>query len=295
MATELGFDACGVAKAEPLTDEMSHFDAWLSKRYNAGMGYMNNYKDIRSNPALLLENAKSVIVTLTNYYPSELQRKDAPQIAKYAYGKDYHKVLRKRHQALLSKIQEKTDCNGRIFVDSAPILERTWAEKAGLGWIGKSTMLISPTLGSYTFISGIVLDIDLDYDSPIKEQCGACQKCLKACPTSALCRPYTLDANRCLSYLTIEKKGDFKDDINLHNQVFGCDRCIDTCPYNQHPTPHNDNAFLPKKETLEMDNDKWSSMNESQYEDLFNGTAVRRAKYSGLMRNLRTFGRKSQL
>lgn len=285
-ALKLGFDACGIAASELLSDEMTQYRKWLNKGYNAGMTYMHNYPDIRENPSLLIDNAKTVIVTLSNYYPAELQESTAPQVAKYAYGRDYHKVLLKQHKALLKSIQEEQACNGRIFVDSAPVLERAWAVRAGLGWIGKSSMLISPTIGVHTLISGIVLDIEMDiHDSPIDKGCGTCTRCIEACPSKAIVAPRVVDANKCLSYLTIEHRGPFSEKTELHNSVFGCDRCIDACPFSKKKA-HQITDFTPKAPLLHMNQQEWKGMNEEQFNDTFNGTPVKRAKFEGIQRNL---------
>ena len=285
-AATLGFDACGIARSEPLHEEMEAYKRWLSNGFNAGMKYMHNYPEIRTNPELLIENAKTVIVTLTNYYPSQIQNIQAPQVAKYAYGKDYHKVLLKKHKQLLEAIQEKQECKGRIFVDSAPVLERTWAVKAGLGWIGKSSMLISPTVGVHTLISGIVIDVEADnHDQALNSNCGKCTKCIDACPSKAIISPRVIDANKCLSYLTIEHRGPFDKSTDLHHQVFGCDHCIDACPFSK-KTPHNIKEFIPNSSLLEMNREDWESMTEDSFNSKFNGTAVKRAKFEGIQRNL---------
>lgn len=286
-ATELGFGQCGLAKATPMHDEIGIYNTWLNKGYEAGMSYLHNYKDIKENPELLLEGAKTVIMTLQNYYPNQTQSTEAPQIAKYAYGRDYHKVLLKKQKLLLAKIQEYTSCNGRIFIDSAPVLERSWAVRAGLGWIGKNTNLISPTLGVHTLISGMMIDIDVDqYDTPYEGTCGKCSNCLKACPTKALSEPYTIDSRKCISYLTIEHKGDFNDQTNLHQCVFGCDKCIDACPFTK-KVAHQEPQLKAKDAILDLNLTDWKNMNEGLYETLFNGTPVRRAKYTGIKRNIK--------
>lgn len=286
-AAEIGFDDCGIARSETLPVEMLRYEKWLAKGYNAEMHYMHNHKAIRNNPELLIENAKSVIVTLSNYYPRALQNSEAPQVAKYAYGRDYHKVLLQKHKALLTKINEQLDCKGRIFVDSAPVMERTWAVKAGLGWIGKSSNLISPKLGTHTLISGIVIDEEIDiYDSPIKEKCGSCTRCIDACPTGAIGDEKIVDANKCLSYLTIEHRGDFNKDTQLHNNVFGCDKCIDACPFSKR-IAHQIEDFHPRNKVLSMNSNDWADMNEDEFNAAFNGTPVKRAKYAGIQRNLK--------
>lgn len=287
QAISIGFDACGIAQATELAKEMKYYKEWLHKGYNAGMSYMHNYPNIRQDPKLLIEGAKTVIITLSNYYPSVLQDPEVPQIAKYAYGRDYHKVLLKKHRLLLSAIQKMHACNGRIFVDSAPVLERSWAVKAGLGWIGKSSMLISPTIGVHTLISGIVIDVDIDtYDHPMDRDCGKCTQCIDTCPTGAIVEPRIVDARKCISYLSIEHRGPFHDNTKLHNSIFGCDKCIDICPFNKRLS-HQENDFSPKEDFLTMDYDSWNSMNEEAFNSTFNGTAVKRTKYVGIKRNLK--------
>lgn len=286
-ALALGFDACGMTPAVELTDDMHHYAKWLKNGYNAGMGYMHNYPDIRENPDLLITGAKTVIVTLTNYYPTTLQDASAPQVAKYAYGRDYHKVLLRQHKALLAAIQKEHECNGRIFVDSAPVLERAWAQRAGLGWIGKSSMLISPTVGVHTLISGIVLDVEIDkYDNPMDRNCGKCTQCIDACPSQAIVSPKIIDANKCLSYLTIEHRGPFANHPDLSNAVFGCDKCIDACPFSKR-IPHQIEDFNPKSNFLDMTKKDWLSMKEENFNFTFNGTPVKRAKFDGICRNLK--------
>ena len=286
LALKLDFDACGLAAAEPLEEEMTHYTHWLENGYNAGMQYMHNYPEIRKDTTLLIENAKTIIVTLSNYYPATLQDSSAPQVAKYAYGRDYHKVLLKKHKALLAAIQEKQKCKGRIFVDSAPVFERAWAVKAGLGWIGKSSMLISPTVGVHTLISGIVLDTVVDtYDSPMERNCGKCTRCIEACPSQAIIAPRMVDANKCLSYQTIEHRGPYTEKTELFNAVFGCDKCIDACPFSR-TKPHQIADFTPKESLLHMNTADWKDMNEELFNITFNGTPVKRAKFEGIKRNL---------
>ncbi len=285
-AANLGFDACGIAKVRKLSSEIKHYQQWLDSGHNAGMGYMHNYPDIRENPQLLLENAQSIIITLNNYYPTTLQRSDAPQVAKYAYGKDYHKVLLKKHKALLACIGEHAGCKGRIFVDSAPVLERAWAVEAGLGWIGKSSMLISPTLGTHTLISGMVIDVEVDaYDRPINESCGSCTRCVDHCPTGAITSVRTVNAGSCLSYLSIEHRGKFEEGTHLHNSVFGCDRCVDICPFSKKKA-HAQTDFFPKKDWLSMTREDWSQMNKETFNLFFSSTALKRTKFEGIKRNL---------
>ena len=287
LAANIGFDACGLARADILNDEMEMYKRWLESGYEAEMNYAHNYLDIRENIQLLQDNTKTVLVTLSNYYPQKLQNSSLPRIAKYAYGRDYHKVLLRMHQLLLKLINDKIECNGRIFVDSAPVLERSWAQRAGLGFIGKNGMLISPTIGVHTLISGIALDIEMEqYDEPMHRSCGRCGLCIDNCPANAIVKPKVIDSNKCLSYLTIEHRGDFKTGTSLGNRIFGCDACIDICPYNKKQANSlSDFAFVDARMTLTLED--WRNLSEEQFNSLFNGTSVKRAKYSGIMRNLK--------
>jgi len=285
-AAEIGFDACGLAKAEPLGEEMTRFNSWLEKGYQAEMAYMSRHRSIRQNPEELQTGAKTVLVTLSNYYPQQVQAPDLPQIAKYAYGRDYHKVLLKMHKALLEKINSQQECQGRIFVDSAPVMERTWAVKAGLGFIGKNGMLIHPKIGLHTLISGIMLDIEVDsYDSVIERDCGRCRRCIDHCPNAAILDNKMVDANKCLSNLSIEHRGDFPEGIDLKNRLFGCDTCIDVCPYNKKKA-HQIKDFIPPPKRLELSHKDWEELSEDEFKLLFSGTALKRAKFSGIKRNL---------
>ncbi len=287
-AKTIGFDACGLAKACLLSHEMTNFDNWLQEGYEGEMEYMHNYRHIRKNPDLLQKGAKTVLVCLSNYYPQQLQAKDLPQIAKYAYGRDYHKVLLKMQKRLLNSIREKVNCEGRIFVDSAPVMERSWAVKAGLGWIGKSGMLISPTVGVHTLISGMVLNIEVDnYDQPMQRSCGKCSRCIDFCPGKAIIEPGVIDANKCLSYLSIEHRGLFPENTSLQNNIFGCDVCIDVCPFNK-KTPHQITDFIPPKQRIELNTAEWEKLQEEEFNALFNGTPVKRTKYKGIKRNLKS-------
>ncbi len=286
LALKVGFDACGLAKATLLSQEMNVYKQWLANAYAAEMHYAHNHLPIREDINHLHENTKTVLVTLTNYYPERLQGSNFPQIAKYAYGRDYHKVLLKMQQTLLEEINKKVVCKGRIFVDSAPVMERTWAYRAGLGFIGKSGMLISPKIGVHTLISGIALDVEMDvYDKPIKRSCGRCSLCIDNCPVKAIVEPGVIDSRKCLSYLTIEHRGNFEPDTKLHNRIFGCDGCIDVCPYNKARVLKLKD-FTPQFERLTISKDDWNSINEEQFNHLFNGTPVKRAKLEGIKRNL---------
>ena len=291
-ARRLGFSDCGITSAEPLTDDRERFIDWLNNGYHGGMKYMENYFESRTDPRKLLDNASSVIIVLQNYFTTDKQKDpSAPILSKYAYGKDYHRVIRKKIKKLLEYIQnELTPCNGRIFVDSAPVMERVLAYRAGLGWIGKNSLLNSKKYGSFFFIGGIIINIELAYDEPMKKDyCGECALCIDACPTKAIIQPRIIDSRKCISYLTIEYKGN-KLPRNLKNQfrnrVFGCDICQDVCPWNKNARVHNEPALKPNPLILEMTKDEWYDLDKAKYNHLFKGSAVKRLKYEGLKRNL---------
>jgi epoxyqueuosine reductase len=289
-AFRLGFDGCGIAQAEKLEEEGSHLSDWLKKQYQGTMNYMERHFEMRVDPEKLVEDARSVISVILNYFPKKTQVDPcAPVISKYAYGKDYHDVIREKLNKLLQFIQVSFEpVHGRGFVDSAPVLDRAWAARAGLGWIGKNSNLISPTIGSYFFIGSLIVDIPLIYDRPLPDFCGDCNRCLYACPTQAIVSPKVIDARRCISYLTIENKGEidtqFRDQFS--NRVFGCDICQDVCPWNKKAIPHRITEFEPVGGLLEMTREDWFNLNEDQYKQRFSGSAVKRAKYKGLLRNL---------
>ncbi len=289
-AIRIGFDACGISRAERLDEQAGHLKNWLDKGLHGEMEYMANHFEKRIDPNQLLPGTKSVISVLLNYH-SGLKQKDpsAPVISSYAYGKDYHKVMRKKLKRLFQYIHQTVpNVTGRIFVDSAPVLERVWAAKAGLGWIGKNSLLISPKFGSFVFIGTVFVDVELAYDNPINEMCGGCTKCLTNCPTKAIIRPKVVDARKCISYFTIEYKGVLPENIRnaFHNRIFGCDICQDVCPWNRKIPEHKTNEFNLKKELFEMKRDDWNILDEENYNSLFEGSAVKRAKYSGLKRNI---------
>jgi epoxyqueuosine reductase len=289
-AERLGFDGCGISRAEKLNEESGFLQQWLDKGYHAGMTYMENHFEKRVDPRLLVEDAKSVISVIMNYFPAENQSDpEAPVLSKYAYGDDYHDVIRNRLNEVLAYInQDITPCNGRAFVDSAPVLDRAWAAKAGLGWIGKNSNLISPQKGSFFFIGTLLVDIELEYDHPIADFCGDCNRCIRACPTQAIVSPREVDARRCISYLTIENKGPIDPQFQalFQNRVFGCDICQDVCPWNRKSTPHQQEEFKPAPGILEMTKDDWHHMDAETYKKLFQKSAVKRARFSGLQRNL---------
>jgi len=289
-ASRLGFDGCGISRAGYLREEALRIARWLEKNYQGGMTYMENNLDKRLDPRRLVEGTRSVISVILNYYPSSGQQDpEAPVISKYAYGKDYHDVIRQKLNALLRYINsEVVPVSGRAFVDSAPVLDRAWAARSGLGWIGKNTCLISPVSGSWFFIGCLMVDIELANDDPIQDFCGDCNRCMLACPTKALTAPRVLDSNRCISYLTIEHR----DEINpgykksFRNRVFGCDICQDVCPWNRRATPHRVKEFEPLTGLLEMTRQQWYVLDEESFSNLFSKSAFKRAKFSGLKRNL---------
>jgi epoxyqueuosine reductase len=297
-ASEIGFDACGISKAKPLEKDRERLIGWLGSGYNGTMEYMYNYLEKRVNPAVLVEGSKSVISVLLNYYTDQKQEDpEAPKISKYALGKDYHDVLKARLLALLDYIcTELAPCVGRAFVDSAPLLEKALAKEAGLGWIGKNSLLIHPRMGSFVFIGELVLDLELEYDEPFGNNlCGSCTRCMDSCPTGAILAPAVLDARKCISYLTIETKEDIPEYLtaNLSNCLVGCDICQQVCPWNSKAKPHNVDAFQPKPELLKMDAGEWKTLEKSVYTRLFKGSAVERAGFTRMKRTLgHLFGQK---
>ena len=289
-AEKLGFDYCGISRVGYLKSEASRLKDWLQKGYHGKMDYMANHFDKRVDLAKLVEGAKSVVSLLFNYYPeTHLDEKNNFKIAKYAYGKDYHFLLKDKLKELLAIIQQKDSrIEGRAFVDSAPILERQWAAKGGLGWVGKNTMLINKHSGSYFFIAELVLNIDLVPDNPISDYCGTCTRCIDVCPTQAL-TPYQMDASKCISYLTIELKDEIPDEFQgkMKNWVFGCDICQEVCPWNRFSKSNNEPFFNPNEHLKEMNKNDWIEMTEEVFQDVFRKSAVKRTKYKGLMRNIR--------
>jgi len=290
-ARRLGFSRIGFARATSLDKSAEKLSAWLNMGYHGEMKYMENNFDLRSDPRNLVHNAKTVIVLSFNYATIKSQKDvGAPKISKYALGKDYHKVLKKKLKGLFNFVQEICNgCQGRYFTDSAPILERDWAQLAGLGWKGKNTLLIHPQAGSYFFLSEIIIDAEMPYDSPMRDYCGTCRKCIDACPTKAIDdKGYLLDARRCISYLTIELRNDippeFKD--KMENWVFGCDICQEVCPWNKFSQAHDEPAFSPKEELLNLNATEWFALDEEKFNDLFESSPVKRTGFKGLSRNL---------
>lgn len=291
-ATRLGFSFIGFAKAQRLDEEARRLEQWLNQGFHGKMAYMANHFDLRTDPCKLVPGAKSVIVLMHNYFPKEKQADcEAPKLARYAYGEDYHVVLKKKLKALLHFIRENIgEINGRCFVDSAPVLERDWARRAGLGWTGKNTLLIHPKAGSYFFLAELILDLELEPDDPIRDYCGTCRRCIEACPTEAISpQGYLLDASKCISYLTIELReaipGEFQG--KMENWVFGCDICQEVCPWNRFSKPHDEPAFEPSAVLMKMTRRDWEEITEEVFQQLFKKSAVQRTKYVGLKRNLR--------
>ena len=291
IALEEGFSYCGIAKAEKLNEEAALLEKWLQQGRHGKMQYMENHFDMRTDPALLVPGAKSVISLMFNYY-SEKKQGDpsAPVLSKYAYGKDYHDVIRDKLKAIVEKIRKEIgDFHARIFVDSAPVLEKAWAKKSGIGWQGKNTNVIHPKSGSFFFLAEIICDLELKYDTAMKDYCGSCTACIEACPTGALDEPYHIDASKCISYLTIELKDTFlpaEFSGKMQNRMFGCDICQDVCPWNRFSSPHTEPAFDPGEKLLGMKKEEWFEITEDVYKELFKNSAVKRAKYTGLKRNI---------
>ncbi|MGN6509443.1 MAG: tRNA epoxyqueuosine(34) reductase QueG [Chitinophaga sp.] len=288
-ARSLGFDHCGIAKAEQLTDDAYRLEQWLRQGMHGNMQYMENYFDKRVDPRLLVEGAQSVITLLLNYYPSQTQRPEAPKIAKYAYGKDYHDVIREKLNTLLAELRaEIGDIQGRGFVDSAPVLERSWAQRSGLGWIGKNVNLIHKQAGSFFFIATLIVDIPLVYDGPAADYCGSCTRCLDACPTGALVSPSVVDGSRCISYYTIELKEMLipsEMQGRFENWMFGCDICQDVCPWNRFSRANTE--FAPIPEVLDFTTAQWEEMTEEEFRRIFAKSPLKRSKYAGIRRNLK--------
>ena len=289
-AKRLGFLDCGIAKAVFLEKEAPRLEAWLGNNFHGEMRYMENHFDKRLDPRLLVEGAKSVISLSYNYFPEMTQREDSYHISKYAYGQDYHQVIKEKLKELLFSIQESIgEVNGRAFVDSAPVLERAWAEKAGLGWNGKHSLLIQKQQGSFFFLAELIIDLELEYDPPFTtDHCGDCTRCIDACPTEAILPNSTVDASKCISYFTIELKDhiptEFKNTFD--DWMFGCDICQDVCPWNRFSKPHSEAKFQPQKELLEMTKKEWEEITEDTFQKVFKKSAVKRTKFSGLTRNI---------
>ncbi len=297
IARNLGFMYCGVSKAEFLEEEAPRLTNWLKQNNHGKMSYMENHFDKRLDPTKLVPGAKTVVSLLYNYSVPDEQRHDSFKIAKYAYGEDYHFVIKDKLKSFFTSIQQEIgEVGGRVFVDSAPVLEKSWASKSGLGWVGKNTNLINPKEGSFFFLAELVIDLPLIPDGPIKDYCGTCTKCIDACPTEAL-KPYEIDGSKCISYLTIELKenvipSEFKG--KMDDWIFGCDICQDVCPWNRFSKPHNEPRFLPDQKLLEMSKNEWTDLTREVFNEIFKKSAVKRTKYAGLKRNISFIDQKKE-
>jgi len=290
-AKNLGFMFCGIAKAEFLEQEAPRLEDWLKKGMHGEMQYMENHFDKRLDPRLLVDGAKSVISLGLNYYTDNDQHDPlAPKISRYAYGADYHHVIKDKLKQLLNTINEKIgEVGGRAFVDSAPVLDRAWAKKAGMGWIGKNGNLINKKAGSFFFLAELIIDLELEYDiEPTANHCGSCTRCVDACPTDAIVGPYIVDGSRCISYLTIELKNEIPAEFKgkMDNWMFGCDICQDVCPWNKFSVLHNEPSFTPHTELLGMKQTDWEDITHETFQKVFKNSAVKRTKFDGLKRNI---------
>jgi epoxyqueuosine reductase len=291
-AKRLGFEYCGISKAEFLEEEAPRLEKWLNNNMHGEMGYMANHFDLRLDPTKLVPGAKSVVSLLLNYYTEEKQQHEsAPKISKYAYGEDYHLVIKSKLREMLNTLEEKIgrSVGGRAFVDSAPVLDKAWAQRSGLGWVGKNSNLINKNSGSFFFIAELILDIELVPDSAIGDFCGTCTRCIDACPTDAIVSPYIVDGSKCISYFTIELKDAIPESEKgkFENWMFGCDICQDVCPWNRFSSPHNHPELAPNKELLSKSKSDWEEITEDVFRELFRRSAVKRTKFDGLKRNIR--------
>ncbi len=289
LASDLGFQFCGISKAGFLENDAKNLETWLKNGFHGEMKYMENHFDKRLDPTLLVEGSKSVVSLLLNYFPTQKQNPDSFKISKYAYGQDYHLVIKDKLKLFYQKIQEEIgEVNGRFFVDSAPVMDKVWAQKSGLGWMGKNGNIIHPKRGSFFFIAELILDLELEADGPIKDFCGTCTKCMDACPTDALNQAYVVDGSKCISYLTIELKDaipvEFKGKMN--DWIFGCDVCQDVCPWNRFSLQHQEPVFNPKSNILNFSKEDWVDISDEIFKDLFTKSTVKRTKFQGLKRNI---------
>jgi epoxyqueuosine reductase len=285
----LGFLSCGISKAGFLEEEAPRLETWLNQNMNGQMSYMENHFDKRLNPTLLVDGAKSVISLLLNYYPAELQNQESYKISKYAYGQDYHSVIKEKLNELLHFIQtEIGEVYGRAFVDSAPVLDKAWAAKSGLGWMGKNSNLITQKVGSFYFIAELIVDLDLAYDTATTDHCGSCTACIDACPTEAIVAPYVVDGSKCISYFTIELKDNLPQEMKgkFDDWMFGCDVCQDVCPWNRFSKPHNEPLLRATPEILSYSKSDWEEITNETFQKVFKNSALKRTKYEGLLRNI---------
>lgn len=290
-AQALGFLNCGIAKARFLEEEAVHLEEWLKSGKNAGMQYMENHFDKRLDPRLLVDGAKSIISLSLNYFPEQQQNPNSYLVSKYAYGNDYHDVIKAKLKILLQKLKDKYgDINGRAFVDSAPVMDKVWAKESGLGWIGKHTNLLSKKQGSFFFLAELIIDLECEYDQAFQsDHCGTCTNCIDACPTEAIVAPYVLDASKCISYLTIELKGEMPNEMQgkLDNWIFGCDVCQDVCPWNRFSIAHNEFAFQNNSEWFQYSKKEWQEITEESFQVIFKNSPIKRARFEGLSRNIK--------
>ncbi len=280
---------CGISKAGFLEEEAPRLEKWLKKGMQGKMSYMENHFDKRLDPTLLVDGSKSVISLLLNYYSTDLQPDRAPKISKYAYGEDYHYVIKDKLKELLNSINDEIGAvSGRAFVDSAPVLDRAWAKKSGLGWVGKNSNLINKQSGSFFFLAELIIDLDLEYDGPVKDYCGSCTKCIDSCPTDAIIEPYVVDGSKCISYFTIELKESIPQNMKgkFDNWAFGCDICQDVCPWNRFSKTHSEPAFMPNDKIMKMNAKEWEEITEEIFEHVFKNSPIKRTKFKGLKRNL---------
>lgn len=296
IAHRLGFQFCGISRADFLEEEAPRLEKWLKSEMNGSMHYMENHFDKRLDPRLLVPGAKSIISLIYNYYPSDFQREDTYKISKYAYGTDYHFVLKDKLHEFLELIRlEIGEVDGRVFVDSAPVMDKVWAKKSGLGWVGKHSNLIHPKQGSFFFIAELIVDLELDADGPIKDYCGTCTRCIDACPTDAIVQPYVVDGSKCISYLTIELKDELipsEFSGKMNDWVFGCDICQDVCPWNRFSSPHSEPLFHANSSLLEFSKKDWNEITDQIFSNIFKKSAIKRTKKSGLLRNIKFLNEK---
>ncbi|WP_420321568.1 tRNA epoxyqueuosine(34) reductase QueG [Flagellimonas sp.] len=288
-AKRLGFLSCGISKAEFLEEEAPRLEKWLNQNMHGEMQYMENHFDKRLDPTKLVQGSKSVVSLLLNYYPSQEQNPEAYKISKYAYGTDYHFVIKDKLKSLLNFIQEEIgEVDGRAFVDSAPVLDKAWAARSGLGWIGKHSNLLTQQVGSFYFIAELIIDLELEYDPPVTDHCGTCTACIDACPTEAIVEPYVVDGSKCISYFTIELKNEIPTGFQgkFDDWMFGCDVCQDVCPWNRFSKSHSEPLFDPHAELLSMTKQDWEEITEEVFRQIFKKSAVKRTKFSGLQRNI---------
>ncbi|AWK04291.1 tRNA epoxyqueuosine(34) reductase QueG [Flavobacterium crocinum] len=292
-AKRLGFLSCGISKAGFLEQEAPRLEKWLNNNHNGQMAYMANHFDKRLDPTLLVEDGKSVVSLLLNYYPHSVQNDESFKISKYAYGQDYHFIIKDKLKEFLHSIQENIgEVSGRAFVDSAPVLDKAWAAKSGLGWIGKNSNLITQKVGSFYFIAELIIDLDLEYDYAVTDHCGTCTACIDACPTQAIVAPYVVDGSKCISYYTIELKENIPQEMKgkFDDWMFGCDTCQDVCPWNRFSKSHSEPLFNPNPDLLSFTKKDWIEITEETFKLVFKNSPIKRTKFEGLKRNIKFLG-----